>query len=65
MNNKYNYLVKKTWIPSMLVAVLVGIFLILKFNNWIEAIVIGIIIYYIENSLLKKLLNYLKMKKEN
>lgn len=65
MNNKYNYLVKKTWIPSMLVAVLVGIFLILKFNNWIEAIVIGIIIFYIENSLLKKLLNYLKMKKEN
>ncbi len=65
MNNKYNYLVKKTWIPSMLVAVLVGIFLILKFNNWIEAIVIGIIIFYIENSIIKKIIELFKNEKEN
>lgn len=49
----------------MLVAVLVGIFLILKFNNWIEAIVIGIIIFYIENSIIKKIIELFKNEKEN
>lgn len=54
MKNKFNKSIKKVWIISMAIGIFISILIILKFNNWMEAIFIGVSIFFIIGFTLEK-----------